>query len=247
MEESMLLLKEKFEEIKKKGYVKSTRKGPTGIGKTFEDLLGKKEDNKVNPDFMGIEIKTKTAYSIRPTTLFTATPMGNSKYEIKRLVNAYGLEDKNLATSKVFNTAVYANSYRYAYGKSALRLKVDRTQEKIILNVYDMNMRLIENQVYWTFSELKERLYKKLQYLAVVRGIKRVANGNDYYSYYKIDFYKLKDFEEFIRMIELGIISIEFHIGTHKRGKRTGEIHDRGTNFRIKECNLTKLFDKLEV
>ena len=35
----------KLEEIKSRGYIKTHRPGPTGIGKTLEDLLGILENN----------------------------------------------------------------------------------------------------------------------------------------------------------------------------------------------------------
>ena len=47
-----------FKQIKEKGWIQSKRKGPTGIGYTFEELLGKQEDNMPIADFQGIEIKT---------------------------------------------------------------------------------------------------------------------------------------------------------------------------------------------
>lgn len=246
MKESMLLLKEQFEEINKKGFIKSTRVGPTGIGKTFEDLLGKKEDNKSLPDFKGIEIKTKTSYSMRPTTLFTLTPRGNNNYEIKRLLNLYGYSDKKLCNAKVLNLVVCGNCY-HCLGKNIFKLRVDKNQEKIFLSVYDMNFDLIEEQVYWSFRELRDRLYKKLEYLALISAKKKSINGENYYNYNRIDFYKLKNFEDFVKLIEMGVISVEFHIGVYKTGSKLGNIHDRGTNFHIKECDLTKLFNKIEV
>ena len=44
-------LLQKFEEIKEMGWIKSLRKGPTGIGYTFEKLIGKDEDSLCCPDF----------------------------------------------------------------------------------------------------------------------------------------------------------------------------------------------------
>lgn len=32
--------KQKFQELKNKGFIKSLRKGPTGVGFTFETLVG---------------------------------------------------------------------------------------------------------------------------------------------------------------------------------------------------------------
>ena len=45
--------------IQDKGYVKSLRNGPTGIGKTCETLLGITENNLSSPDLGEIELKSK--------------------------------------------------------------------------------------------------------------------------------------------------------------------------------------------
>jgi len=63
--------KQKFIEIKNKGFVRSLRKGPTGVGYTFESLLGIKENNFATPDIQGIEIKTHRIGSNNLITLFT--------------------------------------------------------------------------------------------------------------------------------------------------------------------------------
>ena len=51
-----------FLKIKNMGYIKTMRKGSTGVGYTFEKLLGKEEDNLPFPDYKGIEIKTVIYY-----------------------------------------------------------------------------------------------------------------------------------------------------------------------------------------
>ena len=68
------------------GYVKSTRSGFTGIGKTFEDLIGKTEDTLEELDFHGIEIKTKRGYSKGYTTLFCDTLKKKVNLKQKELV-----------------------------------------------------------------------------------------------------------------------------------------------------------------
>ena len=52
-------LLEKFDGIKELGWIDSLRTGDTGIGYTFETLLGIKENNDQQADFKGIEIKCK--------------------------------------------------------------------------------------------------------------------------------------------------------------------------------------------
>lgn len=245
MNDSILLLKKKFTEIKKKGYVETSRPGPTGVGKTFEDLLGKKEDRSFEPDFHGIEIKTKQVYSIHNTTLFNLTPLGEEEFEIKRIVREYGYPDKILPRNKVFLATIYGNCPSVVSSRYFMRLKVDYLTKKIRLVVINFDMQLLDDSVYWNFEEIEERLYKKLKYLAIINASKKRENGKDYYHYKSIDFYKLKDFATFLKLIEIGIICVEFHIGVFREGKRKGEIHDRGTSFRIKESNITYLFDKI--
>lgn len=100
MNENIRLLERKFLEIKKRGYVKSVRKGPTGVGATFESLLNKNEESFEIPDFYDIEIKTKRSYSKSYITLFNAVPTGSSYYEVKRLRDNYGYPDPKYKTLK---------------------------------------------------------------------------------------------------------------------------------------------------
>lgn len=245
MQESIKLLTDRFNEINKMGYVKTTRRGTTGIGKTFEDLLGKHEDRTSNPDFHGIEIKTKLVYSIRNTTLFNQTPRGKEDFEIKRLVKTYGYPDKKMPEYKILNATIFGNCLSCIAAKYLMGLRVDHEKRRIILRVINLNMELLEEYVYWDFDELEYRLNNKLKYLAVVNASKKYTNGNAYYHYKRIDFYQLKDFDTFISLIELGIICVTFHIGVVKTGLHAGEIHDRGTSFEIKESNITELFNRI--
>ncbi len=63
--------KQKFQELRNKGFVKSLRKGPTGVGLTFETLMGVEENNLALPDIDGVEIKAHRDNSKSMITLFT--------------------------------------------------------------------------------------------------------------------------------------------------------------------------------
>lgn len=245
--EELKNLKKEFERIKKMGYVKSTRIGYTGIGKTFEDLLGKEEDTLELPDYHGIEIKTKRGYSRSYTTLFGATPQGKKEFEIKRLRSAYGYPDMIYKNQKLLNTSIQANCSTLVGNRFLFKLIVDYEEQKLFLLITDKNMNFIEKKSYWSFAVLKEKLERKLKYMALVKAWPNNIDNETYYKYYDIDFYKLKTFEEFIRLIEDGTIRVTFKIGIFKKGVRAGEIHDRGTAFEIQEIDMLKLFDKIEV
>lgn len=245
--EELINLKNEFKRIKDMGYVKATRSGPTGIGKTFEDLLGKKEDTLELPDYNGIEIKTKRGYSRSYTTLFGATPKGKQEFEIQRLRKAYGYPDLVYKNQKLLNVSVQANCSTLVGGRFLFKLEVDYEKEKVFLLVMDKNRYLLEKKSYWEFSVLKEKLERKIKYLALVKAWPNTINGEEYYKYYDIDFYHLKNFEEFLKLIEDGTIRITFKIGIFKKGVRAGELHDRGTGFEIQEIDMPKLFDLIEI
>ena len=61
----------KFTQLKSKGYVKSLRSGPTGVGKTLEEYLGLKENNLYLPDLDNVELKAHRDGSSNMITLFT--------------------------------------------------------------------------------------------------------------------------------------------------------------------------------
>ena len=181
MNESIENLKKKFLEINRMGYVETTRSGPTGIGKTFEDLLGKDEDSCSDPDFYGIEIKTKQFYSIRDTTLFNLTPTGKEGYEIPRLVKTYGYPDRILKNKKVLIATAYGNCLNCVAAKYLMGFEVDYKNRIIRLKILNMNMDVIEDDVYWEFDAIEERLYRKLKYLAVINASKKKVDGKDHY------------------------------------------------------------------
>ncbi len=56
------------------GWIKTHRSGPTGIGKTLEDLLGIVENNIDGPDFGDYELKSCRLDSNSMLTIFTRTP-----------------------------------------------------------------------------------------------------------------------------------------------------------------------------
>ena len=61
---------ERFTALKNRGYVRSLRSGPTGIGKTLETYLGIEENNLYLPDLGQIELKAHRDDSTNLITLF---------------------------------------------------------------------------------------------------------------------------------------------------------------------------------
>lgn len=240
-------LKRLFYEIKNMGWIESENIRTGSIGRTFENLIGIPNNEFEIPDFDKIEIKTKTECSDSYTALFSCTPTGPHYHEVERLKDLYGYPDSKLKMYNVLNTSVYSK-YKSKVGLNFFfELKVDREKEKLYLLIYDKQKNLIENQVYWDFDILEEKLYRKLKYLAFVKAKKKICDEKKYFKYYNMKFYKLTDFDTFIDLLDAGIIRISIKIGVFRDEQRIGKIHDHGTSFCIQEKDLNKLYQLIEV
>lgn len=247
MQNQIAELKNKFFEIKNMGWIKSDSNDTGGIGKTFERLIGIPNNEFEIPDFNEIEIKTKTQYSDAYTTLFNCSPTGPHYHEVERLKDEYGYPDSKLKEYKVLNTSINSTEKNKVGLNYFFKLSIDKRNEKIYLLIYDKKGVLIENNVYWDFDILEEKLYRKLKYLAYVKAFKKKINDQKYFKYYEMKFYKLKDFNTFIELLDMGIIKTSIKIGIFRDEKRKGKIHDHGTSFCIQEKDLNKLYDLIEI
>lgn len=245
MEKDILEFKKIFEKVKNIGWVKSKRSGPTGVGYTFETLLNKEEDTLEIPDYKSIEIKTQRKKSNSFISLFNATPDGDYLFEIKRLRNTYGYPDKLLKECKVINNEFFASKIKNLGAKYKAKLKIDWKNEKLRLIILNNCLQIVDNEVSWSFDLLKEKLLRKLKYLAFIEAESKFISGIEYFKYTDLNIYQLRDFNTFLELIEKGIIKVTFKIGVIKTGDRKGEINDHGTSFSISKENLSRLYTVL--
>jgi hypothetical protein len=238
------ILKEKFEEIKNMGWVKSIGYSYGGVGKTFEQLIGKEIDNFEIPDFGRIEIKSQHSCIKEYISLFSYAPESNWIFEIKRIHSLYAYPDSNDKSIKTLNRAICVNRKTMVGDNYKFMLKIDNINRKIYLVVFDSQDNIIENESYWSFDTIEEKLLRKMKYLAYIIADRRYINHAEYFKYNQIDFYQLGNFETFLELMNKGLIRICFRIGVFKGNYRNGEIHDHGTIFQLKKEALELLFEK---
>ena len=232
--ESFSDLKKKFDKIKKMGYIKGKNqknKGDSGL--TFENLIGKENDEFQIADYNGIEIKVKNNFlsDYRYLTLFSLVPSNCFGFELKRLRREYGKQDVNFSDVNVLMKSVFANFKVYDENNNSFQLEVNRKDKSID----------------WDFDEIIGAIKRKLNHLALVKYDKKRIYGQDYFKYSSISFYKFKGIETFFELIEKGIIRIYICLGVYKSGPKSGCEHDHGIRFDIKECNMLKLYDVYEI
>lgn len=242
MHDSINYLKANFLIIRDMGWIKNFRKGPTGVGYTFESLLGKGEDSLSIPDFDGIEIKTHRRNSKSCINLFNYNPIGNTSYEVKRIFENYGYVSKKDKTKKVLYCSVYSNYIIDVGLNYKFSLRVDPTKRRIYLLVFDRIGCFIECMSYWDFNTLEDKLYRKMKILAFIEVQSKMYMNCEFFKYESIKFYKFKGFDTFIQLIDKGIIHINFKVGGYK-DKELGLLDSHGVSFCIKSSNLDMLYD----
>lgn len=225
-----------YSKIKDMGWIKTHRSGPTGIGKTLEDLLGIPENNLDEPDFGDYELKSCRLNSNSMLTIFTKTPQPKGAANTLRMTFGY-LSDTYDNDEKVLHSTLSADRY-VTIANTGHSLKVVCDDLKISIVAEDE-----KEYAYWTREELKKAFEKKYKNKFVYAKAESKGLGAD--EYFKFtEAYEVSGFnyDAFVSLLEQGKIFIDLRIGQYHGGTKNGQTHDHGTGFRIREVDQSLLF-----
>ena len=242
---TLQMLKEKFENIKNSGYHQGINNFKNAGGTTLEYLLESTGGCFNIPDFYDIEIKAINKFCNNHIDLFNCAPDGGIVNGIKWISERFGYPDRDYKNINVLKGNVYANKLSKIGSTYLFKLKIDEIQKRIYLNIIDYQFRLINNDIYWDFNTLEDKLVRKDSNLALFEFYRKNINGNYYYKYTNLSLYKLKDFKQFINSIKNGKIYLVIKTGVIKNGKFAGNFKNHGTSFRICIHNINKLYIKI--
>ncbi len=240
--EKELLLSE-FIKLAKKGYIKGVNNTTNSVGLTFESQLGKKPDSDYLPDYNGIELKCTTRFSRYPISLFSKSFDGPNDFEMNRLLKTYGKKDKQFEGK--FQLFGEVRTRRLTLiNSNYFKLEVSREDKRIYLLVYDMNKKLIEKLSYIDFSSLEERIMLKLSNLSLIYASKMKKENSQYFRYYKIVFYKIKDFDIFLDLLEKDKIEVTLCGRVSRSSEECGRQRNKNLVFKILKESVDELFLK---
>lgn len=212
MNENYEELKELFNKIKRNGWIKAHRTGNTGIGKTFEDLLDKKEDNLSLPDFKDIEIKSQRNATNSMITLFTKSP----DYPV--CVNTFLRENFGSISSeydnmKILHTTINTKDFNTHLSGNNFKILVDRNLKRLVLQVQNNNTKqIIYENAYWSFENLQKCLEHKLKYVAIVGADEKFEGSNNYFKFTDIMLITGLTLDKFLEALENGDILVDIRI-----------------------------------
>lgn len=221
-----------YKDICERGWIRTHRSGPTGIGKTLEDLLGIPENNLDEPDFGEYELKSCRLNSDSMLTMFTKAPQPAKSNTYLREKFGYS-SDAYDNDRKVLHSTLSANRFT-PVSNTGHSLKITCDLEKISIE----SDTEIEN-VYWTRETLKRCFEKKYKNKFVyAKANSRGYGANEEFLFKEAYEVSGFNYEAMIELLEQGKIYVDLRIGQYPDGRT----HDHGTGFRIKETDQPLLF-----
>lgn len=232
----------RFRRVKAMGWISSLRSNNTGIGKTFEEYAGVKENNIADADLFGFEIKAHREEASSYLTLCTQAP------SFPRRANAYLLDKfgtpyEDHPDMKRLHTSIFANRRNTYENTWSFRLNNNRAAREIRIEIYHLDsQQVLDDTCGYTYDVLEKKFAKKLKNLFYVSAERRFTDGTEEFFFTDADIYTTPSFERFLDLVDDGTIMYDIRRGCYQSGKRAGKPHDHGSGFRILPKNLYLLY-----
>jgi MvaI/BcnI restriction endonuclease family len=209
----------------------SLRTGDTGIGYTFETLLGIKENNDQTADFQGIELKCKQRKSANGTSsgklnLFQLAPVWEKKQtSIERLMEI-GLQNSNDLYSCYSQVTTTPNNLLLAHAQNLSEQRINLLKGEIQLG-------------HWLYKTLEKRLLEKHSRAAfILTSVSKTKTGAKF-RYEELIYCEQPNIDRFLDLVQNNQLVFEFMMSEKTKGK----VRNHGYPWRlIREDLLDQLF-----
>lgn len=221
----------KFDEITALGFVATRRTGDTGVGYTFESLMGIAENNQMTGDFEGMEIKTYRSKEMRmqdseKVNLFLLEPRWTDGMKSADRVRQYGYVDDQGKFALYSAVQIRRNSH-------GLCFRIDRAGGRLWLD------RGGKDVAFWEFSQLDKRLREKHGEAVFVSAESRGRGAEETFRYRNVTYCRTPSAEAYLSLIERGdaMLELRMHVGP------TGQVRNHGSGFRVKKNCIPSLYE----
>lgn len=229
-DDALIDLLGQFDDISEQGWITSLRTGDTGIGYTFETLIGIKENNDKRADFRGIEIKCKQmkegATRGGKINLFQQAPVWENKLSGIDRLRLIGAPDE---------TGLYRCYSQVSTNPNNLDLLLapDATPEQIDL------LKTQSRLGHWPHGLLSERLQEKHARAVFVKAKVSQVAGQQRFHYKELIYCERPSIERFNDLVKDKRIVFEFIMSE----KSNGSVRNHGYPWRLSSDEfLSELF-----
>lgn len=220
-------VKNRLSIIKKLGYVKSLRKGPTGIGYTLETLLDIGESNISLPDLDKIELKAQREQHTGMITLFT---FNKNAWKMNPLeaIKKYGSKNKNGRLGIYYTMSIKPNSVGLFLSVDEISLSVRHSDGNIVTE--------------WKLAEIAKRFEAKVKNVLLVKAKSEDRDGVEYFLFDRARLLSHGTSQAILKnQFENEQLLVDLRL--HDKGTIA---RNHGTGFRIFENSLENLYKKIE-
>lgn len=211
-----------FDKLKTKNWVKSERKGATGIGHTLEKLIGLPENNIASPDLGEIELKAHRINSSSMITLFT---FNRKVWKIKprEAIKKYGTPDEDGRLGLYFTMSRTPNSTGLFLHMESETISVRHVSGEIVAE--------------WQLQTLAERFVEKIPALILVSAFSEMRGDDEWLKFDRAQLLIGTSAEIIRSQILAGNILVDLRLHDKITSAR-----NHGTGFRAHEDKLPSLF-----
>lgn len=215
-------------------WVDGLRTGDTGLGYTFETLMGVDENNDKKADFLGIELKTKLKKTPNraegKTNLFQEAPEWLARMATRDRIRQIGKRnDEGRWTCYSAVTVEQNNLGLYLLPRDAdSRVNLRKRDEPI---------------GFWPYKTLEKRLAEKHSRAVFVKAEAGSERGRVRYRYGELVYCERPRVENFVQLVRSGDVLFEFTMSE----KEDGTIRNHGYPWRLTSQSLLGQLFTLQV
>jgi hypothetical protein len=228
-----------LEDINNRGYVESERDGDTGVGFTFESLIGIAANSDKTPDYKGIEIKCSRSRqpkdrrkaSTGKQTLFSLVPNWGIIGNRKGLIDQFGHPDEERKRLGLYCTIkIVPNSYGW-------HLEISETEQRVYV-CHDRT-----RVVFYEMGDLRFALESKhKESFFVTAHARKNETRKEEFRYDSAIYCNKVSFEEFLLLIKENLAGLDFAIHL-----KNGKVRDHGFLWRLENRKyLFRLFNSVQ-
>ena len=225
-------LRQLLQELNGAGFVKSKRKGPTGIGHTLEEWLGVSENNLPIPDIGGrVEIKATRSSANNLITLFTFNKAAWKQPQadiIRRLGYVDDKRSRPVLYSTVLASTPNTQGLQVFLSEDANTISVVHTETGEVL-------------ASWDLFHMVGKFMTKFERLLLVHADSRKDGQTEKFHYKAASLLTEPSSQTFRNGFLSGkvFIDIRMHLPPDK------PVRNHGTGFRVHEHDLPSLFGRI--
>lgn len=219
-----------FDDVRGQGWIESLRDGTTGIGYTFETLVGIEENNRQEADYKGIEVKCKQKKdgggASGKINLFQKAPKWHEKLTAKQRIKKIGAMNDSGRLSCFSQVTTTPNNL-------LLNLRIHEEQRQIDLQ------KDVELLGHWPYQVLEACLAKKHSRAVFIKANVRKTNDKTYYQYDELIYCESPSIQNFVNLILARDLVFEFMMSE----RENGTVRNHGYPWRLNsEDILRELF-----